>query len=323
MSVTARALDEATWPDFARLVEAHHGVFGGCWCMAFHPARGGTRDAARNRTDKQARVQAGTAHAALVYDGGDCVGWCQFGSSEELPRIEHRKAYGAGAAAAPDWRITCFFVARGQRRSGVAAAALDGALAEIARLGGGTVESYPEDVEGRTVSVSFLYNATVALFESVPRRGGRSCPGLPATQSGPSVIRSRRSGLADAHARLPARRRVVEDHPRLGWCVVEQPQADAVRDQDQRDRERGRPPPPAPLPAQPASPDVVVGVRPDRDLGRQLLQDVAQDVLGPAGHDGLRRARVNAAMAREVCVLTAPAEMPMAAATSASRRSSQ
>ena len=48
---------------------------------------------------------------------------------------------------------------------GVARIALKGALQEIARLGGGTVESCPEDVEGRSVSGSFLYNATVAMFE--------------------------------------------------------------------------------------------------------------------------------------------------------------
>ena len=36
---------------------------------------------------------------------------------------------------------------------------------EIARLGGGIVESFPEDVAGRTVSGSFLHNATAALFE--------------------------------------------------------------------------------------------------------------------------------------------------------------
>ena len=29
------ALD--TWDDFARLVEANNGVWGGCWCMGFHP----------------------------------------------------------------------------------------------------------------------------------------------------------------------------------------------------------------------------------------------------------------------------------------------
>ncbi|MGZ5374660.1 MAG: hypothetical protein ACXWDK_10375 [Aeromicrobium sp.] len=62
-------------------------------------------------------------------------------------------------------RITCFFVDTSYRHKGVAAAALKGALREIARLGGGTVQSSPEDVEGRKVSNSFLYNATVAMFE--------------------------------------------------------------------------------------------------------------------------------------------------------------
>ena len=71
-------------------------------------------------------------------------------------------AYGVGAGA---WRITCFFVDREYRGKGVAAAALKGALREIARLGGGIVESYPEDVEGRKISSSFLHNATVSLFE--------------------------------------------------------------------------------------------------------------------------------------------------------------
>lgn len=66
----------------------------------------------------------------------------------------------------PDWRITCFFVDRACRRRGVASTALDGALREIARLGGGTVESYPEDTTGRSVSASFLHNGTVAMFES-------------------------------------------------------------------------------------------------------------------------------------------------------------
>ena len=162
----ARALDEATWPDFAALVERHNGVWGGCWCMGFHPegvGRGKTPEG--NRASKEGRVREGQAHAALVYDDATCVGWCQFGSPEELPRIKHKRAYLADLAALPDWRITCFFVDGRQRRRGVAAAALDGALREIGRLGGGTVESYPEDSAGRKVSSSFLHNGTVALFE--------------------------------------------------------------------------------------------------------------------------------------------------------------
>ena len=157
-----KPLDTTTWDDFAAAVERNNGVWGGCWCLGFHEKLG---DAEYNRAGKQERVREGRTHAALVYDGKDCVGWCQFGPTDELPRIKHRKAYEAGLRELPDWRITCFFVDKKRRRDGIAAAALQGALDEIGRLGGGTVESYPEDVEGRKTSSSFLYNATVALFE--------------------------------------------------------------------------------------------------------------------------------------------------------------
>lgn len=48
----------------------------------------------------------------------------------------------------------------------VAAAALAGALEEIGRLGGGRVEGYPEDVEGRSASPSFLFNGALSTFEA-------------------------------------------------------------------------------------------------------------------------------------------------------------
>ena len=120
-----RPLDAATWDDFAALVERHNGVWGGCWCMAFHEegvGRGHTVEG--NRRAKEQRVREGRAHAALVFDDATCVGWCQFGPTAELPRIKHRRAYEQGLDALPDWRITCFFVDSGYRRRGVASAAL-------------------------------------------------------------------------------------------------------------------------------------------------------------------------------------------------------
>jgi len=133
--------------------------------MAFHPEGVGRGKAvAQNRAEKECRVREGAAHAALVYGGGTCVGWCQFGSPDELPRIKHQRAYRDGLTRLPDWRITCFFVDKSHRGRGVAVAALRGALQEIARLGGGTVESYPEDVAGRSVSASFLHNGSVSMF---------------------------------------------------------------------------------------------------------------------------------------------------------------
>jgi GNAT superfamily N-acetyltransferase len=157
-----RALDESTWPAFAALVEANNGIFGGCWCMGFHPDDS-PNDAGLNRRRKRARVRAGTAHAALVFDGGDCVGWCQFGAPDEVPRIKNRAAYEKSKTSSPDWRIACCFVGKGHRRQGVATAGLAGALDLIAGLGGGTVEGYPEDAAA--VPAGFLFHGALSTYE--------------------------------------------------------------------------------------------------------------------------------------------------------------
>ena len=109
------------------------------------------KTALHNRLEKERRVRVRRAHAILVYDGPACVGWCQFGAAAEPPRIKRRRAYSEGLTVLPDWRITCFFVPASTGTKGLRLA-LDGALQEIARRGGGTVESYPERVEGRSVS---------------------------------------------------------------------------------------------------------------------------------------------------------------------------
>jgi hypothetical protein len=161
-----KALDAATWAAFEALVGRHNGVFGGCWCMAFHPEGvGKTTTPTLNRERKLGRVLAGTAHAALVFEGTDCVGWCQFGPPAELPRIKSRVAYDKGESNSPDWRIGCCFVGKGNRRRGVAAAAIAGALDLIAAEGGGLVEGYPEDAG--SVPAGFLFNGALSTYEQL------------------------------------------------------------------------------------------------------------------------------------------------------------
>ena len=167
---TIKPLGPDTWDDFARLIERQgNASFGApaCWCLWFHP-----RDAAKEpdgengRARKERLVNQGRAHAALVFDGDTAVGWCQYGSPEELPGIHHRKDYEAGLVELPKYRLTCIFVDRACRRKGVAAAALRGALELIAKAGGGVVEGYPHDIpEGKKISSTFLYNATRSVYE--------------------------------------------------------------------------------------------------------------------------------------------------------------
>ena len=186
---TVKDLTPQTWEGFAALGGKHNGVWGGCWCLTFHPQdKPGTFDG--NRDLKQHLVEVGVAHAALVYDGETCVGWCEYGTPAQLPRIYYRKQVEIASDALPDYRITCFFVDKKYRGKGVASLALRGALDLIAQAGGGVVEAYPQDTGGKKITASFLYGCTRSLFEqagfSYDRRKGKNHCVMRTTVSGSS-----------------------------------------------------------------------------------------------------------------------------------------
>lgn len=162
---TIRPLGIETWPDFERLAAKHNGVWGGCWCTYFHP-RSPAREPGSEATRcyKKTLVESGTAQAALVFYGAECVAWGQFGTPVQLPNIHHRKDTEARFGI-PDWRITCIFVDRDFRRKGLASVALAGAVDLITRLGGGITEGYPEVPGEKRKSASFLYNSTRSVYE--------------------------------------------------------------------------------------------------------------------------------------------------------------
>src|SRR3989449_1247570 len=83
---SVRELGSATWPDFERMVQKHNGVWGGCWCTFFHLTPSLAKQwSGKHKEYKEKLVRANRSHAALVYDGADVVGWCQFGPPPELP----------------------------------------------------------------------------------------------------------------------------------------------------------------------------------------------------------------------------------------------
>ncbi len=164
---TTRLLTPDSWADFAALVEANNGVWGGCWCIGFHP-EGISQDStvAGNRAAKLAHVDNGTIHQMLVYRDDRCVGWCQYGPPAEVATIKNRKAYEKDLAELPDWRIGCLFTGSGSRRQGVARAGVAAVLAAIGQAGGGLVEAYPEQVTDRDPQRgAYLHTGPENLFE--------------------------------------------------------------------------------------------------------------------------------------------------------------
>jgi GNAT superfamily N-acetyltransferase len=161
--LTTRSLDVSTWDAFVELVERNNGIYGGCWCIVHHPEY--ERRVSEPRALKQQLVNEGRAQAALVFDeAGFAQGWCQYGKRDEL-LLKHKRAYEQEPPPRASWRIACIFVDKRHRRHGVARAALEGALAQIASAGGGRVEAISETTSGREAQDRFLFSATVELFE--------------------------------------------------------------------------------------------------------------------------------------------------------------
>jgi GNAT superfamily N-acetyltransferase len=165
---TVGVLSRSTWADFERLFSKYRGVQAGCWCMFYRrerPVTAPTEEARQeaNRRDREELVRRGGSDGVLVYARGDPVGWCQFARREDLPRLERGRKYRLVPPARPGrplWRITCFFVDRPYRRRGVAKLALEAALREIERRGGGVVEAFPTTNPGAVA----LWFGTASMF---------------------------------------------------------------------------------------------------------------------------------------------------------------
>lgn len=167
---STRELTRETWKDFERLFRKP-GEWGACWCVYYQrerpPPSGGltlVQRAERNRRDKKNLVDEGRSHGILVFDGGEPVGWCQYGPKEEVPRIDATRRYrGLNLEEGGRlWRISCFSVDRKYRKRGVAKVALAGALDSIRKKGGGEIEAYPATREGALAQ----WFGTLSMFKA-------------------------------------------------------------------------------------------------------------------------------------------------------------
>ena len=82
------------------------------------------------------------------------------------------------------WAVVCFYVERGERRGGVAAALLEAAVAFAADHGATLLEGYPKDTEGDRKHANEMFVGSMSMFAEAGfteagRRSpaGRSCAG--------------------------------------------------------------------------------------------------------------------------------------------------
>jgi GNAT superfamily N-acetyltransferase len=179
-------LTEPRWDDLVSVFEQRGprggmSVAGQCWCAYWRlpraefnanwPPRGAV--GTRNRAVLRAALEAGQPTGLLAYEHGHAVGWIAVAPREHFPRLEASRPL-ARPDDAPVWSVVCFVVDARNRRTGVAAALLDGAI-EYARSGGADyLEAYGcrRDDEDPFTGHESLFAA--AGFEVIKRHGRRA-----------------------------------------------------------------------------------------------------------------------------------------------------
>lgn len=154
------------WKDLETLF-GERGACGGCWCMWWRLKRSEFEagKGAANRRAFRSIVTSGREPGLLAYLDGEPVGWCAVEPRERYPALERSRVL-APVDEEPVWSVTCLFVARPHRRSGVSVALLRGSVAHARARGARLVEGYPVEPREDRAPDAFVWTGTLAAFRS-------------------------------------------------------------------------------------------------------------------------------------------------------------
>lgn len=88
-------------------------------------------------------MRSGAEPGLLAYRGGKPVAWCAVAPRSEYAALGTSRKLRPVDDAAGVWSITCYFVAKEHRRSGLMRALLDAAAHHARRNGARIIEGYP------------------------------------------------------------------------------------------------------------------------------------------------------------------------------------
>lgn len=174
MTLCVRPLTPELWPALEDLF-GPSGASNGCWCMYW---RIGPEYRKRPRVENKAALCALTEHGPppglLAFDGELAVGWCQLTPRAALPWLNRDRRLDPVDDKAV-WSLSCFYVRRGHRGRGVAAALIAEAVRTAKRARAPALEAYPVDTDARDHTTN-TFTGTAAMFRQAGFQtvGGRS-----------------------------------------------------------------------------------------------------------------------------------------------------
>jgi GNAT superfamily N-acetyltransferase len=138
----------ARWPDLDKLF-GPNGAYSNCWCMWWRLRRRDFRllQPAERKAALRGWVRSGAEPGLLAYRKGVPVAWCAVAPRTEYAALAASRNLKSVADTAGVWSVTCYFVAKEQRRSGLMTALLEAAAKHARRHGARVLEGYPVAVD--------------------------------------------------------------------------------------------------------------------------------------------------------------------------------
>jgi GNAT superfamily N-acetyltransferase len=163
-NVSYRPLTPRNWSDLEQLF-GPRGASAGCWCMWWRMRRSewDKQKGEKNRRSFEKLVASGAPTGVLAYMGEQPVGWCAIAPRSEYSVLERSRILRP-VDDKPVWSVTCFFIDRPHRKSGLTVGLLRAAVEYAAKKGAQIVEGYPIDPRGGSMPEAFAWTGLVSAF---------------------------------------------------------------------------------------------------------------------------------------------------------------
>jgi len=166
-NLTWKPLTPETWADFEMLA-GDKGLCAGCWCMYWR-SRNKDYEAAKgegNRSKMKARVEAGEQPGIIAYLKDEPIAWCSVAPREYFIRLETSRVL-APVDNTPVWSLTCLFVRRKYRRSGISKFLIQSACEFARGQGANIIEAYPIIPKKDKVPDAFSWTGFATVFKDL------------------------------------------------------------------------------------------------------------------------------------------------------------
>lgn len=158
------ALTSELWNDFERLF-GERGACGGCWCMSWRLNRRHFEEqkGEGNKKAFRAIVESGAMPGILAYENGEPVGWCAVAPRQEYVVLQRSRVWSP-LDSLPVWSVSCFFVKKSHRQTGISVSLLKAAIEFARRRGARIIEGYPLDLKHGRLPDAFVWTGLASAF---------------------------------------------------------------------------------------------------------------------------------------------------------------